>query len=453
MKYHFIAIGGSAMHNLAIALKKKGYEITGSDDEIFEPSRSRLANYGILPEKTGWFPDKITSQLDGIIIGMHAREDNPELLKAKELGIRMFSFPEFLYEQSKAKTRVVIGGSHGKTTITAMIIHVLQAAGIEADYMVGAQLEGFEVMVKITEEASIMILEGDEYLTSPLDRRPKFHVYKPDIGLISGIAWDHINVFPTFENYVGQFRIFSNLISPNGYLIYFEGDKEVIKVASEAGKDINTIPYNVPDFSIDDGITYWKTKGKSIPLEIFGEHNLANANGAFNVCKVLGINEAVFFNAIKSFSGGSKRLELVCKNEFSAVFKDFAHAPSKLLATTKAVKQQYPDRKLVACIELHTYSSLNEKFLDQYRDTMKFVDLPIVYYSPHALEIKRMPPIPAEKIRNSFNHNSLQVLTNSQDLVNELISIDWKDKNLLMMSSGNFNNTDIKDLGQKIIKK
>lgn len=450
MKIHFIAVGGSAMHNLAIALHKKGYKVTGSDDEIFEPSRGRLKKYGILPDNDGWFPERIHNNLDAVILGMHAKEDNPELLKAKELDLKIFSYPEYLFEQSKNKKRVVIGGSHGKTTITSMILHVLNYFKINCDYMVGAQLEGFDVMVKISDEAPFMIFEGDEYLTSPLDKRPKFHVYKPDIALISGIAWDHINVFPTFDNYVEQFKIFVDLITPNGTLIYCNADKNVNTIGLSARDDIIKKPYSIPEYVIEDGITKLIYKGQKIALKVFGEHNLLNINGARLVCNQLSIDDEAFYSAIISFTGASKRLELVAENEHTKVFKDFAHSPSKLLATTKAVKNQFRNRQLVACIELHTYSSLNKKFLNHYKGCMDNVDIPKVYFNPHTIQLKKLPPVSEDQVKESFGNPKLEVYTDSSELMNDLLKIDWQGKNLLMMSSGNFDGINITELGQII---
>lgn len=450
MRIHFIAIGGSAMHNLAIALVIEGHRITGSDDEIFEPSRSRLEKYGILPDTIGWESNRITPQLDAVVLGMHAKEDNPELLKAKTLGLKIYSYPEYLYEQAKNKVRVVIGGSHGKTTITSMILHVLQSLSIDCDYMVGAQLDGFEVMVRMTKEAPVMILEGDEYLTSPLDRRPKFHVYKPDIALISGIAWDHINVFPTFENYVDQFKIFSDLITPNGSLIYCELDEEVRRVGEGARPDITRIPYGLPDHTIENGVTTLMHEGGSYPLRIFGDHNLMNLNGARLVCNQLGVSDAGFLRSIQSFGGASKRLQVVAENTHTLVYKDFAHSPSKLMATTNAVKRQFPERQLIACIELHTYSSLSEEFLSHYHGCLDEADVAKVYFSPHALQLKRLPTITTEQVKKAFNKPGLEVYTDPESLRNDLLSIQWKEKNLLMMSSGNFDGIVIEELGKQI---
>ena len=450
MNVHFIAIGGSAMHNLAIALVKKGYQVSGSDDEIFEPSKGRLKKYNLLPKKEGWYQDKITSKLDAVIVGMHARIDNPELQQAQKLGLKIYSYPEYLYEQSKNKKRVVIGGSHGKTTITSMILHVLNFYKLPNDFMVGAQLEGFEVMVKMTDDAPIMILEGDEYLTSPIDRRSKFHLYKPDIALISGIAWDHINVFPTFQNYVEQFEIFSDLITKNGTLIYCNEDKEVQKIGSSVRSDLTALPYSIPEYQINNGITYLIVNSNRIPLKVFGEHNLMNINGARLVCNELEISDEMFYKAIQSFAGASKRLEQVAENKHTTVFKDFAHSPSKLVATTNAVKSQFINRELVACIELHTFSSLSENFLSHYKGCLDQADIAIVYFNPHTIQLKKLPPITAEQVKKAFNNQKLKVYTNSDKLLQDILKMDWNQKNLLMMSSGNFDGIDFDDLGKKI---
>ncbi len=447
MRVHFIAIGGSAMHNLAIALFKKGYTVSGSDDEIFEPSKSRLAAHSLLPPFNGWNPEQITDELDAIILGMHAKADNPELLKAIELGIRIFSYPEYLYEQSKNKKRVVIGGSHGKTTITAMILHVLQHACIDCDYMVGAQLEGFDVMVRLSEEAQVMLIEGDEYLTSPIDRRPKFHLYKPDIALLSGIAWDHINVFPTFENYVEQFEIFISLISVGGSLVYCSDDEDLRHIAPGSRDDISIIAYSAPNYLIEKGVTSVIFQGEKFPIQIFGRHNLINLEGARLVCNQLGISDLNFFDAIKSFKGASKRLELVAKNGTRTVYKDFAHAPSKVKATLQAVKEQFPERKVIACLELHTYSSLNQNFLHHYQGTMDPADAAIVYFSPHALALKRLPEITAGQVKEGFGKPGMEVFTNSTQLIQRLLQEKGPEAVLLMMSSGNYDGVDLKDFG------
>ncbi|NTW23667.1 MAG: peptidoglycan synthetase [Lentimicrobium sp.] len=451
MNVHFIAIGGSAMHNLAIALHNKGYHVTGSDDEIFDPAKSRLQILGLLPEAIGWEADRIHEGLDAIILGMHAKADNPELIKAKELGLKIYSYPEFLYEQAKNKTRVVIGGSHGKTSITAMILHVLNLSGIAADYMVGAQLEGFDVMVKLSEDADFMVFEGDEYLTSAMDLRPKFHVYQPHIALISGIAWDHVNVFPTFDNYLDQFRIFAGMIPENGSLIYCAEDENVVKVSASVRKNVSKRPYAKPDYFIKDGITWIRTGERIVPLKVFGHHNMLNLEGARLVCEAMGVEKDQFFDAIQSFAGASKRLELVDKNDSCSVYKDFAHSPSKLKATVNAVKEQFPERELIACMELHTYSSLNVGFLEEYRHTMDKADIAVIFYSRHALELKRLPFFTTEDVSKAFGRPDIQVYNDSNQLSDFLKSRSWKNANLLMMSSGNFDGIDLKALSANIL--
>ncbi|MET3731972.1 UDP-N-acetylmuramate--L-alanine ligase [Moheibacter stercoris] len=445
-KVHFIAIGGSAMHNLAIALHEKGYQVSGSDDAIFEPSSTRLQQRGLLPEQMGWFPEKITSDLDAVILGMHAHADNPEMLRAQELGLKIYSYPEYLYEQSKDKTRVVIAGSHGKTSITSMILHVLHYHEKEVDYMVGAQLDGFDVMVKLTEENDFMVMEGDEYLSSTLDRRPKILLYQPNIALISGIAWDHINVFPTFENYVHQFELFIDSITPGGALIYNQDDPEVVKLVEKTEKPLKKFPYSTPDFTIEDGISYLQTEEGPIPLEVFGKHNLSNLEGARLICNQLGVMDEDFYEAIQSFKGASKRLELVNRTAEYVAYKDFAHAPSKVISTTNAVKEQFDQKQLVACLELHTYSSLNPEFLGEYKGALSKADEKIVYYNPEALAIKRMAPISPEDIRNAFGDETIQVFTSSSDLKNHLDSMDKSGKVFLMMSSANFGGIDLKEV-------
>jgi len=453
MNVHFIAIGGSAMHNLAIALHKKGYHVTGSDDEIFEPSKSRLASYGLLPAKEGWDEGMIHDKLDAVILGMHARADNPELLKAQQMGIRIFSYPEYLYEQSKDKKRVVVGGSHGKTTITAMILHVLNYHHMDCDYMVGAQLAGFDVMVKLTDTAPVMVLEGDEYLTSPIDRRPKFHLYMPDVAIISGIAWDHINVFPTFDNYVEQFRIFANLVSDGGALIYCGDDEAVKNVCTAAKKTLRKMPYSLPSFNIVDGKTFVEHGATKYQLQIFGRHNLLNMEGARLVCKELGVDDHGFYEAITSFKGASKRLETVDSNESVVVYKDFAHSPSKLKATTAAVKEQFPKRKLVACLELHTFSSLTAEFLKEYKGAMDAADVAIVYFNAHTIAHKKLPPITGEQVKQSFNRDDILIYNDSALLTADLLKMQWHDMNLLLMSSGNFDGIDFGELAGLVLGK
>jgi UDP-N-acetylmuramate: L-alanyl-gamma-D-glutamyl-meso-diaminopimelate ligase len=438
MRTHFIAIGGAAMHNLALALHNKGYKVTGSDDAIFEPSKSRLEKKGLLPNELGWYPEKIANDIEAIILGMHAKADNPELLKAKELGLKIYSYPEFLYEQSKNKTRVVIGGSHGKTTITSMILHVMHYHNIEVDYMVGAQLEGFDTMVHLTENNDFILLEGDEYLSSPIDRRPKFHLYQPNIALLSGIAWDHINVFPTFENYVEQFEIFVNQITKGGILVYNEEDSTVKKVAEESTNTMRRMPYHTPSYTVEDGTTLLDTPEGPMPIEVFGAHNLNNLAGAKWICQNMGVDEADFYEAIASFKGASKRLEKIAEGKGKVAYKDFAHSPSKVAATTKAVKAQYPNRKLIACLELHTYSSLNAEFLKEYEGALDAADVAVVFYSPDAVKIKQLEEVTYDQIAQSFKREDLIIYTNPQEFKDFLFSFDLSNSALLLMSSGNY---------------
>jgi UDP-N-acetylmuramate: L-alanyl-gamma-D-glutamyl-meso-diaminopimelate ligase len=438
MNVHFIAIGGAAMHNLAIALHNKGYTITGSDDTIHDPSKSRLEAKGLLPKTFGWFPEKITQNLHAIVLGMHAKADNPELLKAQELGLKIYSYPEFLYEQSKDKTRVVIGGSHGKTTITSMILHVMHYHDRDVDYMVGAQLEGFDVMVKLTEDNDFIVLEGDEYLSSPIDRRPKFHLYKPNIALLSGIAWDHINVFPTYENYVEQFSIFVDSIVNGGSINYNEEDAEVKRVVVASENTIRKLPYHTPEYTVDNGITLLETPEGPLPIEVFGKHNLNNLAGAKWICQHMGIDEDDFYEAISTFKGASKRLEKIAETNASVAFKDFAHSPSKVEATTNAVKEQYQNRVVVACLELHTYSSLNAEFLKEYKGALDAADVAVVFYSPHAVEIKKLKEVTHEQIANAFERDDLIIYTNPDDFKHFLFSQNFDNKALLLMSSGNY---------------
>ena len=443
MKVHFIAIGGSAMHNLALALKYKGYQVTGSDDAIFEPSKSRLTRAGLLPAEMGWFPEKIDMSIDAIILGMHARADNPELQRAQELGIKIYSYPEFLFEQAKNKTRIVIGGSHGKTTITSMILHVMHYHNISVDYMVGAQLEGFDTMVHLTPDNEFIVLEGDEYLSSPIDRRPKFHLYKPNIALLSGIAWDHINVFPTFENYVEQFEIFTNSITKGGIMVYNEEDPEVKRVVENSQNSIKRYPYETPEFAIENGTTYIETPLGEMPLEIFGKHNLQNLAGAKWICLHMGIGEEEFYEAIATFKGASKRLEKIAQNKTSVVYKDFAHSPSKVKATVQAVKEQYTEKEVIACLELHTYSSLNSAFLHEYQGALDAADRALVFYAPKALEIKRMEPISKDTIRAAFQREDLEIYTNPEAFKSFVTALNFENQVLLLMSSGNYGGLDV----------
>ena len=451
MRIHFIAIGGSAMHNLAIALHNKGEQVTGSDDEIFDPSKSRLAAKGLLPNQYGWFEDNISSDIDAVILGMHAKQDNIELLRAKALGLTIYSYPEFLYEQSKNKTRVVIGGSHGKTTITSMILHVMHYHDKEVDYMVGAQLEGFDTMVHLTKENDFIVLEGDEYLSSALDRRPKFHLYKPNIALLSGIAWDHINVFPTFDNYVEQFRVFLSQITHGGAIVYNQEDIEVKQVVEATQNQIKKYPYQTPRFSVENGDTLLDTEDGPMPIEVFGKHNLNNLEGARWICQLMGVQQEDFYEAIATFKGASKRLEKIGQGPTSIAYKDFAHSPSKVRATTQALKSQYPERRLLACLELHTYSSLNPEFLSEYKGTLNGADKAVVFYSPNAVKIKKLDAVSSSQILKAFQREDLVVFTDPAAFQDYLFEQDFTDTSLLLMSSGNYGGLDFEKV-KEILK-
>lgn len=446
MNVHFIAIGGSAMHNLALALHEKGDTVTGSDDVIFEPSKSRLEKKGLLPQAFGWYADKITTDLDAVILGMHAKADNPELLKAQELGLAIYSYPEFLYQQAQDKTRVVIGGSHGKTTITSMILHVMHYHDRDVDYMVGAQLEGFDTMVRLTKTNDFMVLEGDEYLSSPIDRRPKFHLYQPNIALLSGIAWDHINVFPTFENYLEQFEIFLRQITPGGVIVYNEEDPHVKQLVEASTLQIKKYPYRTPNYQVEDGMTLLETPEGDMPIEVFGKHNLNNLEGARWICQLMGIDADDFYEAIASFSGASKRLEKIAESDGGVAYKDFAHSPSKVKATTEAVRSQYPNHQLVACLELHTYSSLNPEFLKEYQGALDAADTAVVFYSPHAVEIKKLDPISETQIAEAFQRDDLIIYTDPAAFKSFLFSSDMNHTALLLMSSGNYGGLDFEEV-------
>lgn len=451
MRVHLIATGGAVMHNLALALQQKGYIVSGSDDEIFDPAKSRLEKAGILPDEWGWFPEKLHQNIDVVILGMHARADNPELLEAQKLGLKIYSFPEYLYENTKDKKRIVIGGSHGKTTTTSMIMHVFRYAGIKFDYMVGAQIEGFERMVSLSEEAKIAIFEGDEYLSSPIDRRPKFHLYHPHIAILTGIAWDHINVFPTFEMYTEQFKIFSDLIQPGGHLIYFNEDAHLQKIASSTRKDIHLHPYNTHTHQIQADTTYLQTPDQAlIPLQVFGKHNLQNIQAACEVCRLSGISDAVFYEAMSEFGGAAKRLQLLKKNTDAAVYLDFAHSPSKLKATVSAVREQFPSRKLIACMELHTFSSLNADFLKEYEGCMDDAHDAIVFYDHHVLVHKKMPDLPANVVKEAFG-GKVRVITEAAEFRQYAENLHLENANLLLMSSGNFSGIQFRDLAEKLI--
>ena len=443
MRIHFIAIGGAAMHNLAMAIQQKaGYIVTGSDDEIFDPARTHLKDAGLLPDEMGWHPERITPDIDAIILGMHAREDNPELVRARELGLRIYSFPEYLYEQTKDKFRIVVGGSHGKTTTTAMILYVLNRLGIEADYMVGAQIEGFERMVRLSDTAKYAVFEGDEYLTSPLDLRSKFLWYKPNTAILTGIAWDHINVFPTFDLYVDTFRKFVDTFEPNGTFIYYSGDENLQKIAAGARKDICCKPYAA-------------YKG-DVPMQVFGQHNMENLQAACMACETIGVKPEDFYREISTFSGAANRLEKIAETKSSVAYKDFAHSPSKLRATVKAVRERYPDKRLVAAMELHTFSSLMADFLPQYKGCMAEADEAYVYFNPHVIEHKRLTPITAEEVVAAFDSPNIRVFTESEALQKQLrdsvaTQLNGQNVALLMMSSGTFDGINVKQFAEELL--
>ena len=450
MKVHFIAMGGAVMHNLALSLRKNGYKVSGSDDEIFEPAYTNLKNANLLPERMGWFAEKITSDIDAVILGMHARADNPELIKAKELGLKIYSFPAYVYEQTKYKNRVVVGGSHGKTSVTSMIMHVFNYVKKPFDYLVGSKIDGFELMVSFTSKTDVAVIEGDEYLSSALERFPKFHTYKPHVAVLTGIAWDHINVFPTFENYVEQFGIFINTIEPKGTLIYSEDDAELKKLVTKARKDIQLIPYKAVPYVIENEKTYLLYNNNKYSLSIFGNHNMMNLHAAWHVCKKVGISDNDFIKAIQHFKGAAKRLELVAENDKTAIYKDFAHSPSKLKATVNAVKEMYPKRKVVACMELHTFSSLNKNFLSEYEHSMDKADIPVVFYNDHTIEMKKLEAITMKEVKDAFNNEKLLVVNSKNTLTEFLYNQNYSNAILLMMSSGNFEGLDWNLLKEKV---
>lgn len=452
MRVHFIAIGGAVMHNLAIALHKKGYTVTGSDDEIFEPSRSRLKKYNLLPEKDGWDAARITSDIDNVILGMHAKQDNPELISARKLGLKIMSFPEYLYNQTENKKRIVVAGSHGKTTTTAMIMHVFKYLNIKFDYMVGSLIDGYDTMVELSEESEIAVLEGDEYLTSALDKRPKFHLYMPDIAILNGIAWDHMNVFPTFENYIEQFRIFVEKISEGGTLIYFDGDAEVKKIALASGKNIRKIPYKVHGYFQNKTGFYAATHNRVVPVKVFGEHNMQNLAAAREACFASGVSEDDFYSAIQSFSGTSRRLQKLDENENGIVFLDFAHSPSKVKATVEAVAARYPDREIISCLELHTYSSLSIGFLSHYRRTLEKATQPFVYFNLHELELKKLPPLSEQMVKEAFGDERLKIFNDSSEMIKSIKKQTFDHPVYLFMSSGDFNGCDVKQLSRELLQ-
>ena len=452
-RVHFIAIGGAVMHNLAITLKKKGFKVTGSDDEIFEPSSSKLEKHNLLPATTGWHPDKITENIDYVILGMHARKDNPELIKALDLGIKIYSYPEYIYELTKGKKRIVISGSHGKTTITAMIIHILNYYNYRFDFLVGSQLKGFDTMVRLSDDSGLAILEGDEYLSSALDTKPKFLWYKPDICVISGIAWDHVNVFPSINDYMAAFKELVTTINKDGHIIYYKHDKPLQEIIKKRAPDILAVPYEVHEYTTKNYRTFLVYQGEEFPIKVFGNHNLQNFNAAKQVCELLGIESSGIYRAMASFEGASRRLQQIVSTEHSAVYIDFAHSPSKLKATINSVKEQYPGRLLVACMELHTYSSLNLNYISQYAGAMDEADTGLVYFDPEVFRHKKLKPFTSAEVKKAFNNDSLHIFTDKSELIHFLERLKWSGKNLLIMSSGNFSGININDLANKLINK
>jgi UDP-N-acetylmuramate: L-alanyl-gamma-D-glutamyl-meso-diaminopimelate ligase len=451
MKIHLIATGGAVMHNIALALQQNGHTVTGSDDEIYNPARDRLAAAGLLPAEYGWFPEKLTADLDCVILGMHARADNPELARAKEMGLNVVSYPEFMYHHARNKTRIVVTGSHGKTTTTSMIMHILRHAGRKFDYLVGAMLEGFDTMVQFS-DAPIMVIEGDEYLASPVDRVPKMLLYKANIAISTGVAWDHINVFPTFENYTEQFSLLADSIEPNGTWIYYANDKYLKAIAKEKQRPLHLHAYRAFRSETVNGENFLLgKKGLRAPLGIFGKHNLENLRAAYLACKEVGVTDAEFFAAVSSFKGAAKRLQLLKKTEKAMAYLDFAHAPSKVKATVAAVKAQFPTKKLVACVELHTFSSLNLNFLPHYKATLEAADIALVLYSEHTLKMKKMPDLQPDVVAQHFAHPNLQVFTESASFKKALQTIGCQDKTLLLMTSGTFGGLDVKVLVEELL--
>lgn len=443
-----IALGGSVMHHLALTLKEKGYHVTGSDDEIFDPAKTALEKAGLMPAEMGWFPERITGEIDAVILGMHAKRDNPELRKAQQLGIKVYSFPEYIFEQSKNKQRIVIAGSHGKTTITAMVIHVLREVGRTFDFVVGASVDGFDNMVKLTNEAPIIVIEGDEYPSSALDSRPKFLNYHHHIGLISGIAWDHINVYPDYDEYVRQFDHFADASPKAGSLVFNEDDSVAAIICRKERADVVQLEYSTPKHRVKGGKTFLDTPDGEIELQVFGRHNMQNIAGAMRVCNRVGISDAQFYNAIQSFTGAASRLETLAQGDSVTVFKDFAHAPSKVEATVRALSEQYPDRSLVAALELHTYSSLDKNYIEQYQGTLDVAAKAAVYYNREAAERKGREPLSEDTIKKAFGKQDLEVFTDAKALEDWVKAQKGAQQNVALMSSANFNGMDVQSIAE-----
>ncbi len=447
-RIHLIAVGGSIMHNLALALHQNGHVVTGSDDEIYDPAKSRLAGAGLIPEQMGWDTGRITADIDMVILGMHAKDDNPELARARELDLRILSFPEFMYEHSRNKQRIVIAGSHGKTTITSMVMHVMKEMGRDFDYMVGAQVQGFDTMVRLSDEAPVIILEGDEYLTSTIDRRPKFLVYKPHICLISGIAWDHINVFPTLREYTRQFELLVRSMPKAGVIVFNDEDRLVKKIVRQNydKESQYLLPYKTPESRIRGGKFEVRMKGIRKEMNVIGKHNLSNIAGAWEVCSQLSVGQPEFLDTISQFRGAANRLEKIYEDESNIIFKDFAHSPSKVMATVEAIRELFGKRNIIACLELHTFSSLNKKFLKQYRKTLKSIRQKVVFVNQHTLKMKKYPPITRAELVEAFDDDAIEYAMSAEDLVNFVRRMKKGKNVLLMMSSGNFADLDLKSL-------
>ena len=445
MKIHFIAIGGSIMHSLAIQLKKNGHIITGSDDVIREPSKSNLNHYDILPAKEGWCSKKISTDLDMVILGMHAKKNNPELLEAQKYNIPVISFPEFIFNSSKYKKRVVIAGSHGKTTITAMIIHVLNEYNIKFDYLLGAKIDALENQVKL-DDSKLIIIEGDEYFSSAIDLKPKFMHYDPDVLVVSGVSWDHINVFPTKSSYESAFsKLLNHVIEKNGKIFYYTHDLFLQKSLSAYNQLSQS--YDSPRYIIKKGQFILVHKNENIPLNIFGKHNMENMEAARQVCQEIGVCESDFYKSIKNFKGASRRLNLIKEIEnHSAVYYDFAHSPSKVFATVNAVKELYPDRFLIGCLELHTYSSLNVDFIPNYLNTLNNCSESWLYFDEQELQRKGFAKLDRKFLLRAFNHPNMTIINNKKLLRQKINQIELDNTNLLLMSSGNFSGLDIKSI-------
>ncbi|WP_156309281.1 UDP-N-acetylmuramate--L-alanine ligase [Sphingobacterium endophyticum] len=454
MRIHFIAIGGSIMHNLAINLAEQGHQVTGSDDQIVEPSKSQLKEAGLLPKELGWFPEKITEDIDAVILGMHADENNPELQKAKELGIRIYSFPEFVYEQSSEKTRVVIAGTYGKTTITSMIMHVLKKLGRNFDYLVGAQLEGFDKLLQLSPENNLIIIEGDEYYASAMNKQSKFLKYKPNIALISGVDWDHFKTVISQEDYFKQFEDFIRTIVPKGTLIYNKDDKNTREVVERTMDiKINRHGYKLPEYSINKGITYVQVGEHNIPLKVFGKHNLSNISGAFTVCEWLGVKRDEFYAAIQDFRSSIRYLEFVASQNGSVVYQDFAHTPGKLRSSIHAVKEQFPNQALVTIIELNGYDSLDSEFITEYANSMNESDFAVVFVNTSLIKEKNIAlDNLIWRLNEAFNHPAFQVITQMAELEDFLETFKSNGYNLLFMSSNNYNGVNMTSFADKFLR-